>query len=73
MNIRQELLNLIEQMPDQQLSVLLNMAIALKDKSNSDHVFGLKSLQFESQADQEWVSAKNDIYDEIFADAVTTG
>lgn len=73
MNIRQELLTLIEQMPDEQLSVLLNMAIAFKDKNNSDDVFELKSLQFESQAYQEWVSTENDIYDEIFADAATTG
>lgn len=73
MNVRQELLTLIEQMPDEQLSVLLNMAIALKEKSNLDNISGLKSLQFESQAYQEWVSAENDIYDEIFTDATTTG
>lgn len=72
MNIRQELLTLIEQMPDEQLSVLLNMVVALKE-NNSDHIFGLKSLQIESQAYQEWVSAENNIYDEIFGDAVTTG
>lgn len=73
MNIRQELLTLIERMPDEQLSVLLNMAIALKEKNNSDDISGLKSLQIESQAYQEWVSSENDIYDEIFADATTKG
>lgn len=51
MNIRQELLTLIEQMPDKQISVLINMAIALKEKNNSDDISDLKSLQFESQAD----------------------
>lgn len=40
MNIRQELLTLIEQMFDEQLSVLLNMAIALKEKNNSDDILG---------------------------------
>ena len=73
MNVRQELLRLIEQMSDEQLSVLLNMAIALKEKNNSDDIFGLKSLQIESQAYQEWLSTENDIYDEMFADAATTG
>lgn len=58
MNIRQELLTLIERMPDEELSVLLNMAITFKEKNNSDDISGLKSLQFESQACQEWVSTK---------------
>ncbi len=73
MNIRQELLTVIEHLPDEQLSVLLNMALSLKGKNNSDEIFELNTLQVESQAYQEWVSAENDIYDEIFADAVTTG
>ncbi len=73
MNIRQELLTVIEQLPDEQLSVLLNMALSLKGKNNSDEIFELNTLQIESQAYQEWVSAENDIYDEIFADAVPTG
>ncbi len=52
-------------MPDEQISVLLNMAIALKEKSNSDDISDLNSLQFESQAYQEWISAENDIYELI--------
>lgn len=66
MNIRQKLLTLIEQLPNEQLLVLMNLAHALKEKNNSDEISNLKNLQFESQAYQEWVSADNDIYDEIF-------
>jgi hypothetical protein len=65
MNIRQELLNLIEQMPDEQLSVLINTALKLKE-NNFNEISNLKTLQFKSQAYQEWVSGENDIYDEIF-------
>lgn len=72
MNIRQELLSVIEQLPDQQLSALLNMDLSLKGKNNSDEISQLNSLQVEYQAYQDWVSAENDICDEIFADAVTT-
>lgn len=66
MNIRQELLTLIEQLPNEQLSVLMNLAHALKEKNNSDDVADLKPLQIESQAYHEWVSAENDVYEEIF-------
>ncbi len=66
MNLRQELLNLIEQMPDEQLFVLINTALKLKE-NNYDEISNLKTLQFESQAYQEWVSAENDIYEEIFS------
>lgn len=46
MNLRQELLTLIERMSDEELSVLLNMAITLKEKNNSDQFSNLKTLQF---------------------------
>lgn len=73
MNIRQELLTIIEQLPDEHLYALLNMALSLKRKNNSNEIFQLNTQQVESQAYQDWVSVENDIYDEIFTDAVTTG
>lgn len=73
MNIRQQLLSVIEHLPDEQLFALLNMALSLKGQNNSNEISQLNTLQVESQAYQDWVCAENDIYDEIFADAVTTG
>ncbi|BAY74937.1 hypothetical protein NIES25_13540 [Nostoc linckia NIES-25] len=65
MNIRQELLSLIEQMNDEQLSALLDLALSFKN--------GEKTVNptLESQAYQDWVSPENDIYDEVFADELT--
>lgn len=66
MKIRQELLNVVEQLSDEQLSVLLNVALLLKSGKKSPH------SMVESQAYQDWLSAENDIYDELFADELTT-
>jgi len=65
MSIRQELLKLIDQLSDEQLSTLLDLAVALKS--------GNKSVppMVESQAYQDWISPENDIYDEVFADELT--
>jgi len=62
MNIRQKLLTIIEQLPEDKLETLLDLALFLKS--------GKKSIQpmLVSQAYQDWLSAGNDIYDEIFAD-----
>ena len=61
MNIRQKLLTIIEQLPDDKLAILLNLARFIKR--------GKESVQpvLVSQAYQDWLSAENDIYDEIFA------
>jgi hypothetical protein len=62
MNIRQKLLTIIEQLPEDKLETLLDLALFLKS--------GKKPIQpmLVSQAYQDWLSAGNDIYDEIFAD-----
>ncbi|MEH1868819.1 MAG: hypothetical protein V7K69_28015 [Nostoc sp.] len=62
MNIRQELLSLIEQLNDEQLSALLDLALSFKNGEKS------VNAAVESQAYQDWVSPENDIYDEVFAD-----
>ncbi|MEH2171107.1 MAG: hypothetical protein V7K41_31520 [Nostoc sp.] len=65
MSIRQKLLSVIEQLNDEQLSALLDLALSFKN--------GEKSVNptVESQAYQDWVSPENDIYDEVFADELT--
>lgn len=62
MNLRQKLLTIIDQLPDEKLAILLNLALLLKT--------GKESVQsmLASQAYQDWLSAENDIYDELFAD-----
>ncbi|MEG4284670.1 hypothetical protein QUB68_16195 [Microcoleus sp. A006_D1] len=62
MNIRQKLLTIIEQLLDDKLTTLLKLALFLKN--------GQESVQpmLASQAYQDWLSAENDIYDELFAD-----
>ncbi|MBE9095627.1 hypothetical protein [Tychonema sp. LEGE 07203] len=65
MNIRQKLLTIIEQLPDDKLAILLNLALFLTR--------GKESVQpmLESQAYQDWLSSENDIYDKLFADEFT--
>lgn len=65
MNIRQELLSAIEQLSDEELSVLLNLAVSLKKQKSSAQLIPV------SQAYQDWLSAENDIYDELFANEFT--
>jgi hypothetical protein len=65
MNIRQELLSAIEQLSDEELSALLDLAVSLKKLKNSDRLIPV------SQAYQDWLSAENDIYDELFANEPT--
>lgn len=65
MNIRQELLSAIEHLSDEELSVVLDLAISLKNRKNAAQSIPV------SQAYQDWLSAENDIYDEIFADELT--
>ncbi|MGA9381503.1 MAG: hypothetical protein WBV73_22315 [Phormidium sp.] len=65
MKIRQELLSAIEHFSDEELSVVLDLAISLKNRKNAAQSIPV------SQAYQDWLSAENDIYDEIFADEFT--
>lgn len=65
MNIRQELLAAIEQLNEEQLLILLNLAVSMKSGKF------LSQSMVESKAYQEWLSAENDIYDKLFADELT--
>jgi hypothetical protein len=64
MNIRQDLLNLIETLSDDQLQLLIPLVLAVREQ-------GVPSSEA-SAAYQAWVSADNDVYDEIFADELAT-
>jgi hypothetical protein len=62
MSLREEVQALIEQMTDQQLAALLPFILQARDET--EHVFSSAT----SEAYQNWISAENDIYDEVFAD-----
>lgn len=61
MNIREKMLNLVEQMPEEQLAILLPLAQSITN--NHSHIISSEI----SHAYQSWLCSENDIYDEIFA------
>jgi hypothetical protein len=62
MTIRQEVLELIERLSDEQLNQLLPLLISTRD-SVAEAVSSESS-----QAYQQWLSSENNVYDELFAD-----
>ncbi len=62
METRKQLLAIISELPEEHLSSLLELALLLKQQPSG--------LKVESQAYKNWLSSENDIYDELFADAV---
>ena len=70
MNIEQKLSLAIQNLSSEQLESLLQLATALQNNTPDTLKF---SEQITSHAYQEWVSADNNIYDEIFADEITKG
>jgi hypothetical protein len=65
-NIRQKLEHVLGHLNDEQLSTLLDFAVFLKSKEQSTIPI------VESQAYEQWLSSENDIYDELFADELST-
>jgi hypothetical protein len=61
MNLRQDLVHLIEQLSDEQVAFLMPLVLSVHDKQ-------FECSSESSQAYQDWLSPENDIYDEIFAD-----
>ena len=66
MNIREKMINLVEQMPEEQLAILFPLAQSITN--NRSHIISSET----SNAYESWVSAENDIYDEVFADDLAT-
>jgi len=62
MTIRQEVLELIERLSDEQLNQLLPLLISTRNSASE--AFSSES----SQAYQQWLSSENNVYDELFAD-----
>jgi len=62
MTIRQEVLELIERLSDEQLNQLLPLLISTRNSASE--AFSSES----SQAYQHWLSSENNVYDELFAD-----
>jgi hypothetical protein len=62
MNLRQDVLNLIEQMPEEQLALLLPLILSVRGDA-AETLSSEASIAYES-----WVGPENDIYDEVFAD-----
>ncbi|MEY3869600.1 MAG: hypothetical protein ACRCT1_18145 [Microcoleaceae cyanobacterium] len=65
MNIRQEFLNAIAELPDDKLKLLLDITLSWKSQKDFSQQIPI------SQAYEDWLSAENDIYDELFADELT--
>jgi hypothetical protein len=65
-NIRQKLEHVLENLNNEQLSTLLDFAVFLKSKEKAT------TPMVESQAYEQWLSTENDIYDELFADEIST-
>ena len=66
MNIREKMINLVEQMPEEQLAILFPLAQSIIN--NQSHIISSET----SNAYESWVSTENDIYDEVFADDLAT-
>jgi len=65
MNIRQQLLDCIQNLPDEKLLPLLNLVVSYQSQENTEPIASA-SWQMSSHAYQDWVSDRNDIYDELF-------
>lgn len=76
MELRQDLLNLISQFSDEQLMLLMPWVLSFRE--NHSLVFDRPEVieSFSSEAStsyQSWVSGENDVYDELFVEAVWVG
>ena len=66
MTHREEILHLIAQLSDEQLSDLLPILLSFQQSQR-------ESYSSESaQAYQDWVSSENDLYDQVFANELAT-
>lgn len=70
MNIKQKLSLVTQNLSDEQLGLLLELAVKLQNKNPNTLNF---TEQITSQAYQEWIGSDHDIYDKIFADEIIKG
>ena len=62
-NLKQRILELVELLSENKLNVLVHFANYLKEKEDVEEML---RLQTSSTGYKEWISAENDIYDEVF-------
>ena len=67
MQLRQDLLSLIEQFSDEQLALLMSLVLSLRDHRQVEQASSEASRAYEA-----WVGAENDVYDELFVDELAT-
>jgi hypothetical protein len=66
MTHREEILHLIAQLADEQLSNLLPILLSFQQSQQESH------SSESAQAYQDWVSSENDLYDQVFANELAT-
>lgn len=59
----------ISDLPERKLETLYEIACFLQSRRNMEGQ-GLFKMQIRSHAYKEWLSAENDVYDEIFKDEI---
>jgi cytoplasmic iron level regulating protein YaaA (DUF328/UPF0246 family) len=64
MELRQDLLNLINQFSDEQLALLMPLVLSFRENHSIESFSSETSTSY-----QAWVSAENDVYDDLFVDA----
>jgi|Deesub1362B_J571_1020462.scaffolds.fasta_scaffold83312_1 hypothetical protein len=69
LELRKQIHNLVETFSKPQLVLVYEFAQFLAQREEALWM----DVQMRSSAYQEWVGSDNDIYDEVFADAVSTG
>ncbi len=68
MELRQDILNLISQFSDEQLTLLMPLVLSFRENHSIESFPSEASTSYQS-----WVGAGNDVYDELFVEAVWVG
>ena len=67
---KQKLDEIISVLPENRLKEVIDFASYLKNKEDAEELFG---MQITSNAYIDWLSTKNNIYDEVFKDEIKQG
>lgn len=67
LEIKQKLEEIIEELPESELKIIVEFANYLKNRKEAEEIL---KMQQTSMAFEDWVSAENDIYDEVFKDEI---
>ncbi len=67
--LKKRLSSLIDELPERKLEILYELARFLQSQRSRESQ-ELFHMQMSSNAYQEWLSAENDVYDEVFKDEI---